>query len=242
MRTNQGNITFRIYHQERVKYPSVFFGALVYPLFIRIHCRTKALSFKSHCFGQLLNTKYQNSVHLGNKAPLISEVIRLETSITQFLISRHQYNFSADYFKTDYDHCTVNLLDMLDEAYKQYMVNFFFEEGMPSIAYLLESLRTKLTADIILQDLKRSLSKPVYNKLTGTDRSLALPYIPLIEYSKLHCSGTMGLLAYHFYQENFRTELDTFIGARYPGYNLHPPYAFLCGYLKSMEESKDAGS
>ena len=74
--------TFRIYPYQRVKYMSRFFGTDMYPLYIRITHGTKSLNFKSHCFNQLLQAKYQNYAHLGNKAPEIAEVIQQETGLT----------------------------------------------------------------------------------------------------------------------------------------------------------------
>ncbi len=235
MRIKTGKVTFQIYHYHRVKHMSSFFGMDMYPLFIRITFNTRSLNFKSHCFDQLLTAKYQNRIYLGNKGPELSEVIQLETELIEQLINKHRDNFSLVRFKEEYDSYTFNLLEKLDEEYKVYMVQFFFEQGMPSIAFLLQSLSWKLTTEMILHDLKRSLSKSVYDKMTTTNLSLALPYIPLVEFSKLYCSSTMGvLLTYHFCKENFKTTMEAFIQAQYPEYRSHHPYNYLRDNLKEL--------
>ena len=240
MKHNACAATFRIYHQQRVKHMSMFFGKEMYPLYIRVTHGTKSLNFKSHCFDQLLQAKYQNYVQLGNKAPELAEVSQLETALIEFLIGKHQEGFSLPLFKKEYDFYTHDLLDKLDEEFKQYLVEFFFKEDMPSIAYLLENLRSKLTADMILDDLKRSLSKPIYDKIIQACLYTAPPYIPLLEFCKLHHPyGLRMLLAYHFYQDDFQPALNAFIHAAYPGYNLNHPYLYVSNFLKELEmESK----
>ena len=236
MRTSAGIPTFRIYHQQRVKYMSQFFGSDMYPLYIRVTYGTRSLNFKSHCFEQLLKAKYQTGVRLGHAAPALDEVIRMETELIEFLIRSHRDDFSLSVFRKEYDFYTYDLLDKLDEDFKQYLVSFFHREGMPSIAYLLENQRAKLTADLVLDDLKRSLSKPVYDKMIETSLYAAPPYIPLLEFYRKHQpNGTGMLLAYQFQQQDFETELNDFIQASFPDYKLNHPYRFVSNYLKGLK-------
>ena len=124
---------------------------------------------------------------------------------------------------------------MLDEAFKQYLVDFFFREGMPSIAYLLENLRSALTADMVLDDLKRSLSEPIYDKILQAGLSVAPPYIPLLEFCRLnHPTGIRMLTAFRFYQEDFRDEFHAFIQVSYPGYSPNHPYVYLNNFLNEL--------
>ena len=228
--------TFRVYQQQRVKHMTPFFGPEVYPLYVRVTHGTKSLNFKSHCFEQLLKAKYQNGVRLGHAAPSLAEVIQLETRLIGFLIGRHPDDFSLPVFKKEYDFYTHDLLDELDEDFKNYLVSFFFREGMPSIAYLLENQRAKLTADLVLDDLKRSLSKPVYDKMIEASLYAAPPYIPLLAFYRLRRPDSTGmLLTYQFYQENFESELKEFIRTAYPDYKLNHPYRYLSDYLRKLE-------
>ncbi len=235
MRNTAGAATFRIYHQQRVKHPSQFFGEEIYPLYIRVTYGTKSLNFKSHCFEQLLKAKYQNGVRLGHAAPGLDEVVQLETELIEFLISKHPDDFSLSVFKKEYDFYTYDLLDKLDEDFKRYLVSFFFREGMPSIAYLLENQSTKLTADLVLDDLKRSLSQPVYDKMIQTSLHAAPPYIPLLEFYRSHPFNSTGmLLAFQFHRHNFESELDEFIRTSFPDYRLNHPQRYVSNYLKNL--------
>ncbi|MBE7172886.1 MAG: hypothetical protein INR73_20080 [Williamsia sp.] len=227
-------VTFRIYQYEQVKHTPLFFGNRTHPLFIRITQSAKSLNFKSHCFDQLLKPKYQHDVLQGGKTPTLQDIIRLETQLIEFLINKQKADFILPHLKQAYDFYSHDVLDKLEEEFKQYLVAFFYKEDMPSMACLVDNYRTKLRADQLLNDLKRLLSTQVYNRMMGRSLLEAPPYIPLLEFCRLHYPNSPGLLlTFQFCQERFKQEFHLFIRERYPAYLPHDPYEYVISRLKT---------
>lgn len=228
-------VTYRIYAQEKVKHKVPFFGTDIYPLYIRVTHGIKSLNFKSHLFEQLLKQKYQLCIRRDNKAPYVKSIIRQEEQLIEYIIVQHPHDFCLETFKKEYALFSQNVLDGMDEEFKNYLIKFLYDEGIQALAYLIENMTGKLTGDVILQDLKKSLSLPLYEKMMTNSISIAPPYIPLLEFCRIKYDRNIPvLLMYHFFDTQFKKELNAFLKMHYQDYIRSNPYLFIQEYIKKL--------
>lgn len=226
-------VTYRIYAQQRVKYKVPFFGTAIYPIYIRVTHGTKSLNFKSHLFEQLLKQKYQLRITRGEKAPDVVSVIKQEEQLIEYIIMQHPDDFCLYTFKKEYALFSRNILDDMDEDFKKYLIRFLYDEGIQALAYLIENMTGKLTGDVILEDLKKSLSSPLYEKLIANSITSAPPYIPLLAFCRMKYDWSFLVLpAYYFFEAGFKKEVSTFLHVHYPDYESSNLYLFIQRYIE----------
>ena len=233
MQKQASKVTYSIYAQQRVKHKVPFFGTAIYPIYIRVTHGTRSLNCKSQLFEQLLKQKYQLRITRGEKVPDAVSVIKQEEQLIKYIIMQHPDDFCLDTFKKEYALFSRNVLDDMDEDFKNYLIRFLYDEGIQALAYLIENMTGKLTGDVILDDLKKSLSSTLYEKMMANSITTAPPYIPLLAFCRMKYDWNVLVLpAYYFFEAVFKIEVSAFLCAHYPDYKSSNLYLFIQHYIE----------
>ena len=212
----KSKISYRVYQHTRVKHKIPFFNEEVYPVYITVMYGKRALNFKSRVFDHLL---HQPGYNLPARLANIECIMQQESMVTGFIVESLGDHFTAEEFKQQYAFYTTDLLQQLEHQVKQFLISFFNQEGMPSIAHLISHTSEHLAADIIIKDLEKSLSPLLLRKLLSDDFFKETPYMPLKRFYESVTIDMPVLMAFNFYQQSFCTALQFFL------HNEHPEYA-----------------
>ena len=101
----------------------------------------------------------------------------------EFLSGRQKDGFSLDQFKTDYQYYCRDLLDLMDEGFKDYLQTFFFDEGKPEFSLMVKGAKDLTTPDSLMYGLKEGLKPALYNKFIEN----VAYYAPPLHSSKRIC-------------------------------------------------------
>lgn len=228
MEKKKWNISYLVYIRERLKNKVSFFGIDTYPLYSRVTHGISSLNFKSRLFDQLLKKKYQLSAGKAYIAPDILYVKKLEEELIKYVIRINRNNFSLKAFKEDYVYFSRDLLDSIDEAFKQYLIGFLNDRGITSIASIIKIQADNFTGDVLLQDLKKMLPVPMYKEMMAESIAAAPPYIPIVSFIKMKYKNRIPVfLVFHFFHVEFQSEINAFVNSYFPEYNRNHPNKYL---------------
>jgi len=209
-------ISYKTYFNERLK-PVLFHGKEMHPLYIQVIFDRKPIYFKSYFFDLLAKEKYgSNPVK-----PAAEDIIQKEERLLGFLSGQQKDGFSLEQFKTDYQYYCRDLLDLMDEGFKNYMITFFFDDGKPELSRLVIGSKDLITADGLMDALKDSLKPGLYNKLVEHTAYYAPPYLPLHEFSKKRIEDSFVTFSVFQWQEpGIEDEFAFYLNKVYRDYNI----------------------
>jgi len=169
-------VTYKTDFNERLKQVS-FHGEDTYPLYVQITFMRKTYYFKSYYFELLSSPRFSLTVAGITEGPSIQDAIEMELEVCKFIIERHPDDFSLDLFKKEYAFYSKDLCEIMENAFLDYLFVFFNDEGASTFATTIAIGGRYRIAFELVRDMKRVLSKPVYEKLIENAFFYAPPYL-----------------------------------------------------------------
>ncbi|MCE7041391.1 hypothetical protein [Dyadobacter sp. CY312] len=215
----QPKLSFKVYSNNRLQ-PVSFHGQPTSPLYIQVIYNKKPIYFKSSYFDQLSHPKYAIQSILGHQPPVSDQIVALEERLLGHLTNKYSDDFQLDTFKREYYLLSYDLLFTLEEGFQRYLTTFFQDQGLPVLSFLVAAGGTRSTSEHILNDLKISLDKQLFRKLTEGAVHYAPPYIPLCAFLRSSKRQIVPILSVQEWTSvNFKSDFKAFLHANYPGYD-----------------------
>lgn len=206
-------VTYKPYFNERIK-PVTFQGKNIHPLYIQVTFDRKSIFFKSYYFDLFAQRKYAD---LGTN---VDEIIEQESRLIEYIIEKNTDNFTLSKFSEDYKYYATDLLDRMDEPFKDYLVTFFMDEGLPRYAGIVRAITDSLAAIQILETFKEGLKPALYDKMVEHAIYYAPPYIPLAAFiRKRHPEGLLSFPVFEWQQNATWALLSIFLKTSFPKYD-----------------------
>lgn len=218
-------ISYKLYSNERLK-PVSFHGKEIYPLYVQVINERKPIYFKSYFYNLLSKEKYALHWIGGKKMPAQKQIIQKETALLDFLINKEDQKSSYDSFQKDYYHYGNDLLDLMDEGFKDYLIIFFADEGQMELSRLINLGRNKMTSTNLLDGFKSSLRPQLFKKLLNNAPAYASPYLPFYEYCTKIIKQDLSTFSL-FQWELFKENLQHFLKEKYAEYSFSDIHAFM---------------
>jgi hypothetical protein len=172
-------ITYKTYLNDRLKEVD-FHGKLTHPLYVQVTYERKTIFFKSYYFELFSKPRYLLVVPpLPPKGPTMEEVIGKEKEVIDFIIAKHEKDFSLETFKQAYAYYSKDLCDLTEKGFMDYVFNFLWDKGMPILGDIMKWGGKHVIAYDLVRDMKRALNKTLYDELVENSFHYAPPYLPL---------------------------------------------------------------
>lgn len=172
-------ITYRTYYNTRLKQVD-FHGVATHPLYVMVTFERQTIYFKSYYFGLFSQPRFFLEVQgAGSKGPDIELAIKKENEVISFIIEKHKDDFSLDIFKTAYGYYSVDLCELSERGFREYLYAFFWDDGSPFLGDLVKHGAENIMAYDLVRDFKRNFQKARYDKLVGNAFANAPPYLSL---------------------------------------------------------------
>jgi hypothetical protein len=213
-------VTYKTYFNQRLK-KTLFHNRPMNPLYVQVIFDRVPIYFKSYYFDLFSKSKYAIRVAGEAMAPDVKEIIDKEKTLINFIIDKNLQGFSLVLFKKEYIYYGRDLLDIMEDAFLDYLFTFFHDEGLPSLAETIKkgSQNTKLY-NLIL-DMKRSFSPELYKKLIENSFYYAPPYLPLYVFTeKPEQTPLRCLTVLEWKQPETKDKFIQFFKRHYPGNNV----------------------
>ena len=224
----KSTISYKIYSNERLK-PVLFHGKEIYPLYVQVIYERKPIYFKSYFFDLLSKEKYALDWIGGKKIPAQREIIQKEEGLLNFLIEKQGKQFSFDSFQSDYYHYGYDLLDVMDEGFKDYLNIFFLDEGQPELGILINTSRNKIMSAKLVDGFRSSLKHQLFKNLIGNAPAYGPPYLLFFHFAEKIIHNKIQTFSL-FQWEIFQNDLQSFLKKEYPQYS----YKNVEGYINSI--------
>src|SRR5690606_35828674 len=171
-------VTYKTYFNERLRKVS-FHGKLTHPLYIQVTFDRRTTFFKSYYFELFSKPRYF-LLSAGKKGgPTLEQGIAKENELIDFVIDKTLDDFSLERFREKYLYYCRDLCDVTEEGFREYLLTFFHDKGMPVFAATInEGSKTKILYDVV-RDLKLALKPLLYDELIENSFYYAPPYLPL---------------------------------------------------------------
>jgi hypothetical protein len=174
-------ITYKTYLNDRLKEVD-FHGKPTHPLYVQVTYERKTIFFKSYYFELLSKPRYLLVVPpLPSKGPTMEEVIEKEKEVIEFIIDKHEKDFSLETFKQAY---SKDLCDLTEKGFMDYLFTFLWDKGMPILGDIMKYGGNHVIAYDLVRDMKRALHKQLYEELIASSFHYAPPYLPLYGFMK----------------------------------------------------------
>ncbi len=95
-------VTYKVYPNTKIKQVN-WHGKLVSPLYVQLIYDRRNTVYKSNLFDLYLKPKYGIRVAGELHPSRIEEVVAREERLIEFIIDKHQDDFSLELFKKEYD-------------------------------------------------------------------------------------------------------------------------------------------
>lgn len=211
-------ISYKVYPNDRVK-PIWFHGTQTPPLYIVVIHKRLPVYFKSYYFDLLTHSKYAVTSVLGTFEPVISQVYVQEKILLDHLVQRFANDFSIEEFKGEYLRLGKDLVFEQEKVFEQYLTTFFYDQGLPVLASLINEGSKNATAEHLLMDLRTSLKPDIFKKLIDNAVFYAPPYIPLCTFLRRREPKRIPMLSLlEWSSDVFRKDFKAFIQSEFPAY------------------------
>jgi hypothetical protein len=172
-------ISYKTYYNDRLKEVD-FHGQQTYPLYVQVTYERKTIFFKSYYFELFSKPRFFLDVPgAGTKGPELGLAIRKEQEVIDFIIDKHQNDFSLEVFKDAYNYYSKDVCDLAEGGFRDYLFTFFWDEGSPHLGDLVKQGGKHVVAYDLVRDFKRTFQKEKYDKLVKNSFEYAPPYLPL---------------------------------------------------------------
>lgn len=213
----QSVISYKIYSNERLK-PVSFHGKEIHPLYIQVIYERKPIYFKSYFFDLLSKEKYALNWISGKKIPREKQIIQKEEALINFLIERQDRQFSFNTFLKDYYYYGKDLLDKMDEGFKNYLKTFFEDEGKPQLGRLVQTSSNKIMSAELVNEFRLTLKSELYKNMLENAPAYAPPYLFIYDFTKKILKQEPQ--TFSIYQwEIFQDDLKAFLKIEYSQYS-----------------------
>ena len=212
-------ITYKVFFFERVKKKVRFFESETYPLQIRLTAGTRTLYLKSNFFIQLQQHKYQLEVLHNDIKISINDIIWREEELMNYLLNKKREDVSLDIIRQEYVFFSRDILNELDERFRQFLIDFFYDEDLLAYSLFIKNAGNNHTCEFILDNLQKSLQPLVFEKLLKTAVAKAPPYIPFIKFFRDISNNPLPVFpVYQWLQEPVLNKFELFIAHHFPEY------------------------
>jgi hypothetical protein len=106
----------------------------------------------------------------------------LESRVIDYLTDRYSAEFSLHSFPSWYQMFNKDVLDSLENPFKEWLIAYFEREKVPGYAALLRHGMQEVSALELLDEFKISLAPDLYARLMAAAATDAPPYIPIAAY------------------------------------------------------------
>ena len=221
----ESTISFKVYPNERLK-KVLFHGKEMYPLYIQVIYNRQPIYFKSYFFDLLSKEKYALHYIGGKKPPAEKEVIAKEESLLRFLIERQNKNFSLETLQKDYYYYSKDLLNLLDDGFKNYLVTYLEDQGQPYIALMVESARETIMSSDLVHGFRSALKPPLFKLLLENAPYYGPAYIPLQDF--MEKKETAFFYTFSVYEwEQYKMQFESFLKKEYSEYSFENVQAYM---------------
>jgi hypothetical protein len=207
-------VTYKPYFNERIK-PVRFHGKDVHPLYMQVTFDRKSIFFKSYYFDLFSRPKY------AELETSIEQIKEQESRLIEYIVDKNTDTFSLEQFAQEYKYLSTDLFDIMDERFKDYLVDFFMDEGIPRYAGIVRAIYDSLTAIQIVETFKEGFKADLYSKMIEHAIYYAPPYIPLVAFIRqLHPKGLISFPVFEWKQLGTAAALEHFLSASFPEYEI----------------------
>jgi hypothetical protein len=150
--------------------------------------------------------------------PTLEQVIAKENELIDFVIDKTLDDFSLERFREQYLYYCRDLCDVTEDGFREYLLTFFHDKGMPILAATLnEGSKAKILYDVV-RDLKTALKSALYDELIENSYYYAPPYLPLFGFM-MHVKKwpLLSISVMEWVQENVKIYFSNYIAQFYPG-------------------------
>jgi len=213
-------VTHKVYYNDRLN-KVLFHGKSTYPLYIQVTFDRKTTFFKSNFFELLSKPKY-GIQHLGKiYGPDLKDVIAKEEALIEFVVDKNLKNFSLEVFRKEYEFYSRDLLDEMEDGFRNYLYTFFHDEGMPWLAESLKVGSKLITPYDVVYDMKIALKPSMHEKMIENSFHYGPPYYVLYEFSKkFYKSPPFMLPLYEWAKLDIKEQFVDFMNKFYPDVNV----------------------
>jgi len=226
--TKSQKITYKVFLFERVKKKIPFLNTATYPVQIRLTAGQRTIYLKSHFFSMMQMNKYQEELPGNMEKIVLKNIIDLEEELMEYILQRKNVAASLDAVRSEYHFLCQDILHVLDEPFKQFLVDFFFAENLPAWSTFIKNDGGNHRSEFILHDLEKSLQPAVIHKLKQMAVEKAPPYIPCMQFYRKKMLHPLPLFpVYYWQQDTIAAEFSAFIHEEFPEYLAHNPAAYI---------------
>ncbi|MDQ2719524.1 MAG: hypothetical protein M3Z26_07170 [Bacteroidota bacterium] len=212
-------ITYKTYDNERLK-KSLFHNKLMYPLYIQVVFDRIPITFKSYYFDLFSKPKYAIMAAGKLIIPDIKEIIKKETTLIEFIIERNYQSFSLDIFKKEYAFFSKDLMDIMEDSFLDYLFVYLHDEGLPSLANIIQKGLPGFIPYDLVRDMKRALNSTLYKKLIENSFYFAPPYLPLYEFTEEIKRTNPLCITVMEWEQQMKEGFTAFFKKQYPDQNI----------------------
>lgn len=225
-------VTYKTYFNERLKEVS-FHGKLTHPLYIQVTFDRKTTFYKSYYFELFSKPKYHLLAAGKKGGPSLEQVIAKEHELIDFVIDKTLDDFSLERFREKYLYYCRDLCDVTEEGFREYLLTFFHDKGMPVFAATLnEGSKNKILYDVV-QDLKTALKPALYDELIENSFYYAPPYLPLFGFMmQFKKWPLLSLSVLEWTRATVKENFYAFLARYYPKIDLVEMVAIVDRWLK----------
>lgn len=199
------DVSYKTYYNDRIK-PVVFRGRETHPLYIQVTYDRKSIFFKSYYFEVFARPKYD---FLKTN---ILQINDLESRVIDHLITRNAERFELETLLRQYKLFSTDVLDSFDGSFKIWLGTFLKGEGLPGLAFLIESAADGVAAIQLWDELKEMLRADVFDKIEEAVITEGHPYIPLAAYIRnKYPEGPFCLPLYEWLGEEKQAEIEEYL-------------------------------
>ncbi|SEW27263.1 hypothetical protein [Chitinophaga arvensicola] len=207
-------VTYKPYFNERIK-PVRFHGKDVHPLYMQVTFDRKSIFFKSYYFDLFSRPKY------AELETSIEQIKEQESRLIEYIVDKNTDAFSLEEFAKEYKYLATDLLEPMDERFKDYLVDFFMDEGIPRYAGIVRAIYDSLTAMQIVDTFKTSFKPELYDKMIEHAIYYAPPYIPLVDFIRQQRpNGLISFPVFEWKQPGTAATLEKFLATSFPEYKI----------------------
>ena len=230
--TKTNKITYKVFFFERVKKKVRFFESETYPLQIRLTAGTRTLYLKSNFFIQLQQHKYQLETVYNAIKISINDIIFTEEALLKYLLDKERDSVSLDIIRQEYSFFSRDILNELDEKFKQFLVDFFHDEDLLAYSLFIKNAGNNHTCEFILENLQKSLQPAVFDRLLKTAVEKAPPYIPFIKFFRNSFNNPLPVFpVYQWLQEPVLNNFNRFVENNFPEYKKVNPAQYINSFV-----------
>jgi len=207
-------VSYKTYLNDRLK-PVSFQGRETYPLYIQLTYDRKTSFFKSYYFGVFTQPKYDYL------RTTIAQMDELESRVIDYVTNRYSAEFSLHSFPSRYQMFSKDVLDSLENPFKEWLIAYFEKENVLGYAALLRHGMQEVCALELLDEFKISLAPDLYERLMAAAAKDAPPYIPMAGFVRhRQPKGPFCLPLHEWIEEERRVEAEHYIYKEFYPYDM----------------------